>query len=147
MDRIDREILVALVEDGRRSVQDIADRVRLSASATRDRIRRLERKGPLTGYTARLDPVAMGYAVQALIEVEMTPGTDPLAFEAGLRDTAAVAEVLHATGNNDYVVRVLCRDTAELHDVVRGFKSELGAAHTVTRVVLDESVPARPRLP
>lgn len=147
MDPIDREIVAALVEDGRRSVQDIADRVRLSASATRDRLRRLERTGPVTGYTARLDPAALGFTVQAVVEIEMMPGTEPLVFEAGLRDTAAVTEVLHATGNNDYVVRVLCRDTAELHGVVRGFKTRLGAAHTITRVVLDESVPARPRLP
>jgi Lrp/AsnC family leucine-responsive transcriptional regulator len=147
MDRIDREIVAALVEDARRSVQDVAGRVHLSASATRDRMRRLERDGPLTGYTATLDPVASGFHVQALVEIEMMPATDPLVFEAGLRDTAAVVEALHATGNNDYVVRVLCRDTAELHEVVRGFKTRLGAAHTMTRVVLQASVPARPRLP
>lgn len=146
MDHIDREIVAALVEDGRRSVQDIADRVRLSASATRERLRRLERTGPIAGYAARLDATAAGFAVQASVEVEMAPGTDPLAFEAGLRDTPAVVEVLHATGDGDYLVRVHCRDTTELHHLVRGFKTLLGAASTVTRVILDTPVPARPRL-
>lgn len=145
MDAIDREIIDLLVADGRRSVQDIADRVRLSASATRERLRRLERDGPVTGYTAVLDPAAMGFGVQALVEVEMVPGTDPVAFEAGLRGIDAVVEALHATGDHDYIVRVQCRDTAELHHTVRCLKVDLGAAHTRTRVVLDESVPARPR--
>lgn len=147
MDEIDREIIGALVENGRRSVQDIADRVRLSASATRDRIRRLERDGPIAGYTAVLDAAALGLLVQAVVEVEMTPGTDPLAFEAGMRAMPAVVEALHATGDCDYIVRLRCHDTAELHHAVRGLKVHLGAAHTVTRVVMDESVYARPRLP
>lgn len=147
MDAIDREIIVALVADARRSLQDVAARVRLSASATRERMRRLERDGPLVGYTARLDTAALGYALQALVHVELAPGADPARFEAGLRDTAAVVEALHATGDHDYVVRVRCRDTRELDTVVRGFKGVLGAARTLTRVVLDEPVPARPRLP
>jgi Lrp/AsnC family leucine-responsive transcriptional regulator len=67
-------------------------------------------------------------------------------FEARLRDLTAVTEALHATGDHDYVVRLLCRDTGELHTVLRGLKADAGAARTATRVVLDESVPRRPRL-
>jgi Lrp/AsnC family leucine-responsive transcriptional regulator len=58
-----------------------------------------------------------------------------------------VVEALHATGDGDYIVRLQCRDTAELHHAVRGLKVHLGAAHTVTRVIMDESVRTRPRLP
>jgi Lrp/AsnC family leucine-responsive transcriptional regulator len=147
MDRIDREIIVALVGDARRSLQDVAARVRLSASATRERLRRLERQGPITGYTAVLDSVALGFPVHAVAEVDMAPGTDPIAFEEGLRALPAVVEALHATGDCDYLVRLRCRDTAELHHVVRAIKEELGALRTMTRVVLDAPVAARPRLP
>jgi Lrp/AsnC family leucine-responsive transcriptional regulator len=147
MDRIDREIIATLVEDARRSLQDIAARVRLSASATRDRLRRLERQGPITGYTAMLDSAAMGFPLHAAAEVDMAPGTDPIAFEDGLRALPAVVEALHATGDCDYLVRLHCRDTAELHHVVRGIKQQLGALRTMTRVILDTPVPARPRLP
>lgn len=147
MDAIDRRIVAALVDDARRSIQDIADHVRLSASATRDRIRRLERRGVVTGYTARIDPAASGLAVQAVVDVDMASGTDPLTFEDRLRSMPPVVEALHATGDHDYIVRLRCRDTAELHEVVRALKSDTGAARTATRVVLDESVPLRPRLP
>jgi Lrp/AsnC family leucine-responsive transcriptional regulator len=147
MDKIDCKIIDALLENGRRPTQDIADRVGLSPSATRDRLRRLERDGPIAGDTVVLDTAATGLRLQALVEVEMTPGTDPLAFEAGLRDTPAVVEALHATGDCDYIVRLQCRDTADLHQTLRGLKGDLGAAHTRTRVILEESVPARQRLP
>jgi Lrp/AsnC family leucine-responsive transcriptional regulator len=147
MDVIDREIIGALLADARRSLQDIATRVRLSASATRDRLRRLEREGTILGYTAVLDPGALGFAVHAVAEVDMAPGGDPLAFEDGLRAVPAVVEVLHATGDCDYLVRLACRDTAELHHVVRDVKVRLGASRTTTRVILDVPVPARPRLP
>ena len=147
MDAIDREILGALVADARRSLQDIAARARLSASATRDRLRRLERDGLIRGYTAMLDAGTLGYPVQAVAEVDMAPGSDPLAFEDGLRGLPAVVEVLHATGDCDYLVRLHCKDTAELHQVVRAVKGQLGALRTTTRVILDVPVPIRPRLP
>jgi Lrp/AsnC family leucine-responsive transcriptional regulator len=111
MDRIDREIIATLVGDARRSLQDVAARVRLSASATRERLRRLERQGPITGYTAMLDSVALGFPLHAAAEVDMAPGTDPIAFEEGLRALPAVVEALHATGDCDYLVRLHCRDT------------------------------------
>lgn len=147
MDAVDRRILVALLADARRPIQGIADEIMMSASATRERIRRLEARGAVKGYTARLDPAASGLTVQAVVDVDMASGTDPLTFEDRLRAMPAVVEALHATGGHDYIVRVQCRDTAELHEVVRAFKADAGAAHTATRVVLDESVPLRPRLP
>ena len=147
MDKIDRKIVVTLVANARRSLQDIANSVRLSPSATRDRVRRLERDGPIGRYTAVLDPIAMGFTVHAEAQVDMAPGSDPIAFEAGLRRMPAVVEVLHATGDYDYLVRLQCRDTTELHHVVRGIKEQLGALRTMTRVILDAPVPARPRLP
>lgn len=147
MDSIDRAIVGALVTDGRRTVQDIAAIVQLSASATRQRVRRLERSGLIVGYTARLDPGAAGFAVEAMIDVDTAPGADPAAFEAGLRDMPAVVEALHATGEHDYIVRVRCCDTAELHQVTRHLKGDIGAAHTSTRLILDETIPQRPRLP
>jgi Lrp/AsnC family leucine-responsive transcriptional regulator len=68
-------------------------------------------------------------------------------FENGLRARPAVVEALHATGERDYLVRLRCADTDELHRSVRELKAELGAARTVTRLVVDRTVPARPRLP
>jgi len=147
MDGLDRRILAVVAADGRVSLQELATRVQLGASATRERLRRLEEQGVITGYRATVDESAVGYPLEALVEVDLAPGADMEAFEHGLRASPAVVEALHATGDRDYVVRLRCADTDELHRTVRGLKAELGAQRTVTRLVLHDTVPARPRLP
>jgi Lrp/AsnC family leucine-responsive transcriptional regulator len=147
MDALDRLILAQVVESGRVTLQELAERVHLGASATRERLRRLEQRGVIAGYRAIVDESALGYPLEALVEVDLAPGADMQAFEKGLCAQPTVVEALHATGEHDYLVRFRCADTDELHLSVRGLKAELGAVHTVTRLVLDRTVPPRPRLP
>ncbi len=147
MDALDRRILVVIAEDGRISLQELAAEVQLSPSATRERLRRLEQQGVINGYRAAVDEAAVGYALEALVEVDLVPGADAEAFEQGLRANAAVVEALHATGDHDYLVRLRCADTDDLHETVRSLKAEHGAQRTLTRLVLHHTVPARPRLP
>jgi Lrp/AsnC family transcriptional regulator, leucine-responsive regulatory protein len=147
MDALDRRILASMAAQGRVTLQELAERVQLGASATRERLRRLEARGVITGYRATVDEAAVGYPLEALVEVDLAPGADMEAFERGLAARPAVVEALHATGDRDYLVRLRCADTDELHRSVRELKAELGAVHTVTRLVLDHTVPARPRLP
>src|SRR6266498_1141840 len=126
MDVIDRRILAVVARDGRSTLQDLAAQVRLSVSATRDRLRRLERESYITGYAACVDEGRLGFPLDAFVQVEVAAGTDLLGFEAALRDLPAVVEAVHATGDCDFLVRVRCADTGELHRVVRALKTELG---------------------
>jgi Lrp/AsnC family leucine-responsive transcriptional regulator len=146
MDAIDRRILETLSTDGRITLQDLAARVHLGASATRERLRRLE-GAVIDGYVAQADPGALGFPIDALVEVDLPAGGDMEAFEAALRATPAVVEALHATGDHDYVLRLRCADTDELHMTVRGLKAHHGAVRTHTRVVLDQTLGRRQRLP
>ena len=136
-----------IAEDGRISLKELAAEVALGPSATRERLRQLEQRGVITGYLAAVDEAAVGYPLEALVEVDLVPGADAEAFERGLRSSAAVVEALHATGDHDYLVRLRCADTDDLHETVRGLKAEHGAQRTLTRLVLHQTVPARPRLP
>ena len=147
MDELDRRILAQITADGRITLQDLATRVHLGPSAARERLHRLEKRGVITGYRATVDQAAAGYPLEALVEIDLAPGADMEAFERGLDARSAVVEALHATGDRDYLVRLRCTDTDELHRSVRELKAELGAVRTVTRLVLDQTVPARPRLP
>jgi Lrp/AsnC family leucine-responsive transcriptional regulator len=147
IDALDRQILAHAVDDGRVTLQELAEGVHLSPSATRERLRRLEQRGVITGYSAIVDENALGYPLEALVEVDLAPGADTQAFEDGLCAQPSVIEALHATGEHDYLVRFRCADTDELHHSVRNLKAELGAVRTVTRLVLDRTVPMRPRLP
>ncbi len=146
MDAIDRGILGALVADGRMTLHQLAERVQLGPSATRERLRRLERT-VISGYAATADPAALGFPVDALVEVDLPGGANSAGFEAALRDTPEVVEALHATGEHDYVLRLRCADTDELHAAVRRLKASHGALRTRTSVVLDQALPRRERLP
>jgi Lrp/AsnC family transcriptional regulator, leucine-responsive regulatory protein len=147
VDRIDRELLARLVRDGRSSLQDLAEGIRLSPSATRERVRALESAGFVNGYAAIVNEARLGFGVEAVVEIDLAPGADEDAFTEALIGTPAVVEALHATGEHDYLLRLRCQDTTELHQVVRSLKSRHGAARTLTRVVLGETVIRRPRLP
>ena len=146
MDAVDREILEAVVADGRITLLALAERIRLSPSATRERLRRLEAT-IIDGYTAHLDPVASGFALDAIVEVDLPPGAEMAPFEAAIGAMPQVIEALHGTGAHDYLLRLRCTDPGELHTTVRRLKTELGAARTETSVVLDTPVRRRQRLP
>ena len=74
MDAQDRQILALLVEDGRRTYDDIAKRVSLSAPAVKRRVDRLRARGALRGFTAVVDHNALGDHTEALIELFYAPG-------------------------------------------------------------------------
>ena len=112
MDEIDRMILAELQLDGRLTLTELADRVRLTPAPCHRRVRELERKGVITGYRAVLDPAAVGLGFEALVSVTMDredAGTIA-AFEAAL---VAVPEIRHAErlfGDPDYLLRVVAVD-------------------------------------
>jgi Lrp/AsnC family transcriptional regulator, leucine-responsive regulatory protein len=146
MDSIDREILGSVIADGRITLHRLAERVRLGPSATRERLRRLEAT-VIRGYAAVADPIVLGFPLDALVELDLPPDADPERFETALRTAPQVVEALHATGEHDYAVRLLCVDTEELHATVRRLKTQHGAVRTRTSFVLDETLPRRQRLP
>ena len=81
MDRIDREILGLLARDGRLSFRELGESVHLSANAVAERFRRLQGSGVIRHIRAEIDPVALGRALEAQIEVKLAAETAALAFE------------------------------------------------------------------
>ena len=75
MDAIDRRILSLLMEDGRRTYDDIAGQVKLSAPSVKRRVDRLRDSGALHGYTAVVDHAALGWNTEALVELFYRAGT------------------------------------------------------------------------
>ena len=71
MDDIDRKILAELQKDGRLTLTELAERVRLSVSPCHRRLRALERDGVISGYHARLNAPALGLSFEALVFVTM----------------------------------------------------------------------------
>ncbi|WP_421740670.1 Lrp/AsnC family transcriptional regulator [Cellulomonas sp.] len=115
MDAIDRNILAELQRDGRQTLTELAERVRLSVSPCHRRVRALERAGVITGYHARLDPNALGLGFEALVFVTMREATRESiqAFEAAVADIANVVQAQRLFGDPDYLLRVVARDLAD----------------------------------
>ncbi|MEN0140665.1 MAG: Lrp/AsnC family transcriptional regulator [Rhodococcus sp. (in: high G+C Gram-positive bacteria)] len=112
MDSVDRKILAELQQDGRLTLTELADRVRLSISPCHRRLRALESSGAISGYRAQLDARALGLTFEALVFVTMR-AADRDTIEAFEDAVAAIPHVLQAQrlfGDPDYLLRVVTRD-------------------------------------
>jgi Lrp/AsnC family leucine-responsive transcriptional regulator len=136
LDRIDREILAALRDDGRMSWREVGERVHLAPTSVADRVRRLERLGAITGYSVRVEPAALGRDVRAVIDVGLPPGLDPARFEARLATRPEVSFAAYVTGTFDYAIVAECEGAAGLDALIRWLKVDAGAARTESRLVL-----------
>ena len=116
LDRIDRDLLLALQDDGRRTVKELAARVDLSPSATHARVQRLRDSGVITGFHAALDPAEIGVGLQAVIQVFLQRHSrEALAgFRAHSLRLPEVVAVTHLTGSVDFLVHVAVRDIDHL---------------------------------
>ncbi len=108
-------------------VSRLAEAVGLSAPPVHERLARLERAGVIRGYTALLDPDRLGLGFTVFVQV--TLGLHREGAVTKFRDAiGAVPQMLechHLTGTADFLLKVVCRDTAEYEDLV---------LHTLTRL-------------
>jgi Lrp/AsnC family transcriptional regulator, leucine-responsive regulatory protein len=141
LDDIDREIIAELESDGRLSWLELGRRIRLSPNAAGDRVRRLERRGVITGYRAVVDPAAFGRTLEALISVRVAPNADTRELERELMGRPEVEDAVHVTGRFDFELRVRTTGPAGLDALLLSMKRELGVAETETRLVLSRVGP------
>lgn len=121
MDSKDRQILKELQADGRLSNQDLSERVNLSPSPCLRRLRLLEEKGVITGYTALVDQKAWGLPVTVFIRIKLERhGDDAVqAFEGAIIDMPKVMDCWLMTGRSDYLLRVIAADLDDYEQFVR----------------------------
>jgi Lrp/AsnC family transcriptional regulator, leucine-responsive regulatory protein len=136
----DRQILALLVEDGRRTYDDIAQRVSLSAPAVKRRIDRLRSSGALQGFTAVVDYSALGARTEALIELFYAPGTLLDEVAATLRRHPEVVEAWSVTGEADAIARVRTQDNADLERLIMELQRDESVQRTRSQIVLSRLV-------
>lgn len=140
MDATDRRILSLLVEDGRRTYDDIAGRVRLSAPSVKRRIDRLRAGGALRGFTAVIDHAAVGWGTEALVELFYRPGTTLDEVARTLGGHPEVVEAWSVTGEADAIARVRTEDNADLERLIIDLQRDGLVARTRSQVVLSRLV-------
>lgn len=114
LDRYDQAILQALVADGRLGVTELARRVGLTKTPVQARLKRLEGAGVITGYRAMLDPIRLGRAHVAFVEVRLAD-TREVALQAFNRAVLAIPEIEEChmiAGGFDYLLKVRTADIA-----------------------------------
>lgn len=112
MDRVDRAILRHLMQEGRLSNTELADRVGLSPSPCLRRVRNLERAGVISGYHAAVDMAALGLGFEVLVHVEMAI-QDRATLEAFEAEIAGIDEIVRCRrmfGQPDYLLWIATAD-------------------------------------
>jgi Lrp/AsnC family leucine-responsive transcriptional regulator len=114
MDTIDTELIRLLQNDGRASWADLAAAVRLTPPAVADRVHRLTEAGVIRGFTARLDPAAMGLPLLSFVAVTLGNPKHRKSFLEVVVGEPAILECHHVAGDDDFFLKVRTAGVAEL---------------------------------
>lgn len=108
----------------------------LAPSSVADRVRRLEERGVINGYSARIDPAAVGRTVRAVVDVSLVPGDEADAFEARLVERDEIIMASYVTGSADYTIVAECAGAEGLDAFVRWVRADEAVARTESKLML-----------
>ena len=135
-DATDTKIIKNLLVDARLSARQLAHKIGLSTVTVLSRIKKLEQKKIITGYTARLDHQILGYDLTAIIEVKTTKGK-MLEIENKIAENENVCAVYDVTGPADILVISKFKNRDELSKFVKSLSTITNVENTETHIVLN----------
>lgn len=138
MEDTDRAIVRALTDDGRLSYTDLAERVGLSVSAVHQRVRRLEQRGIIKGYTARIDHEALGLPLTAFVAVRPMDPSQPDDAPDRLSVLPQIESCYSVAGEDFYLLMVRVESPAGLERLLQEIRK---AANVTTRTTVVLSTP------
>ncbi len=147
-DKIDMAILLVLLLDSRKTLQEIGNEVGLSPTSCWTRIKKLEAHGVIKRYTIDVDPAKLGYHDSVIVQVTLESHTDETLYDFG-RVLATIPEIQEAylvSGDYDYYIRIAVRDTRDYERLLREKLYKIpgirhSKSHFVLRVLKETSVP------
>lgn len=133
LDGFDQAIITALAADARTTIVDLAPKVGLSATACARRLKTLEDEGVISGYHAALDPRRLGLGVTVLVRISLDSQREEAleAFERAVVHCSSVVRCHLMSGDDDYLLIVLCQDIADYEHV---YKTQLACLPHVARM-------------
>jgi DNA-binding Lrp family transcriptional regulator len=140
LDEIDARIITVLIRDARTSYAVIGGEVGLSAPAVKRRVDRLRASGAITGFTARVDPAALGWTTEAYVELFCGGSTSPEVIAAAVRRHPEVADACTVTGDADALVHIRAADVRHFEQVVERIAAEPFVQRTRSVIVLSRLV-------
>lgn len=142
LDRMDRRILDALQRQGRLSMTDLGQAVGLSTSPVAERVKRLERRGVITGYHARVDPRAISRSLLVFVEITLS-SKSPKVFEQVRRELQHMPEVLEChlvSGSFDYLVKARLGEMSQYRELLGSILKRIPVPSTSNSYVVMEEI-------
>jgi Lrp/AsnC family leucine-responsive transcriptional regulator len=136
LDDIDRKILDLLQRDARITNAAIAAEVGLTAPSVFERVRKLEQRGVIRGYTIQVDPAALGKIMTAFIRLTVAYDERYAAGIQALRGDPDVLECYHVAGEDCLLVKTRVSSPAELEALIRRMRSHISIQRSVTMIAL-----------
>lgn len=140
LDEMDRRILEAMAQDARMSLKALAAQVGLSSPSVAERLHRLQERGVIRAFTLDIDPVALGYPLQAIVRIRPLPGKLH-AVQKLIEDTPEFSECDKVTGDDCYVARLHLRSMEQLDRILDRIVDK---AETSTAIVKSQPIRRRP---
>ena len=140
MDAVDQRIVALLVADARASYADIGAKVSLSAPAVKRRVDRLRASGVIKGFTAVIEPAAVGWTTEAFVELFCTGRTTPAQITLATRRHPEVIGAYTISGQADALVHLRAADIGHLEQALERLRAEPFVTSTRSMVVLSRLV-------
>jgi DNA-binding Lrp family transcriptional regulator len=137
MDETDEGILRELKKDCRRSYRKLATETGLSPAALIDRMKKLEKKGFIKGYSAKLDYGRLGYEFEAMVQISITHGAALLEVQKRIAKLNGVCAVYDITGKYDSMAILKCKSRQELSALIKKILDLPKVEKTNTNMILN----------
>jgi DNA-binding Lrp family transcriptional regulator len=147
IDEVDQRIIARLIADARSSYAEIGGEVSLSAPAVKRRVDKLRSSGVIKGYTAVIDPAAVGWTTEAFIELYCTGRTTPAQIAAAVRKIPEVVAAYTVSGQADALVHLRAADITHLEQVMEKLRAEPFITSTQSVIVLSRLVESAAAVP
>jgi len=140
MDPVDQRIIALMVADARASYAEIGSKVALSAPAVKRRVDRLRSSGVIKGFTAVIDPAAVGWTTEAFVELFCTGRTTPAQITVATRRHPEVVGAYTVSGQADALVHLRAADIGHLEQALERLRAESFITSTRSMIVLSRLV-------
>jgi Lrp/AsnC family transcriptional regulator, regulator for asnA, asnC and gidA len=141
IDGIDKEILRSLMEDARKPILQIANKIGISGAAIHQRLRKLEQSGVISGSQFVVNHKILGYNTMAFVGVYFDVASRNSQVLKELKKIPEVLECHYTTGNWSVLIKILCKDNENLMDILN-HKIQIieGISRTETFISLDQQI-------
>jgi DNA-binding Lrp family transcriptional regulator len=143
VDDIDRQVVGCLLRDGRATFAEVGAQVGLSAPAAKRRVDRLVASGAIRGFTAVIDPAALGWTTEAYVELYCRGTVSPQDLRRSLEHVPEVVSACTVTGSADALLQMLATDITQLEQAMERVRKEPNVDHTESVIVLSRLIDRR----